>query len=185
MTKVFLIHGWDGHPHNNWFPWLIAELKAKYIEVEAPYLPNPAAPKVKGWLSYLKDYVGKADEETFFVAHSLGCNAVLRLLETLNPKVKIGGCIFVGGFSGDIGIPEVSEFVSLPLDLKKAKSHAKKIINIFSDNDEVVTLAESLKFARDLGAKKIMIKGAGHFGSEDGYKSLPIVLEALLPMLKI
>lgn len=184
MAKVYLIHGWDGHPHNNWFPWLISELKAKYIEVEAPYLPNPAKPKVKEWLSYLKDYVGKVDEETFFVAHSLGCNAVLRLLEVLNPKTKIGGCVFVAGFAGDIGIPEISEFTATPFDLKKAKNHAKKIINIFSDNDEYVPLAESLKFARDLGAKKIMIKSAGHFGSSDGYKSLPVAFEALLSLFR-
>lgn len=184
MKRVFLIHGWDGHPHNNWFPWLVSELKAKYIEIEAPYLPNPAQPKVSEWLSYLKDYVGKVDEETFFIGHSLGCNAVLRLLETLSPKTKIGGCVFVAGFSGDIGIPEISEFVLTPLDLKKAKSHCKKIISIFSDNDTYVPLAESLKFARDIGAKKIMMKGAGHFGSSDGYKSLPVVLEVLLPLIK-
>jgi len=184
MKKVYLIHGWDGNPHNHWFPWLQAELSARYFKTETPAMPNPALPKVSEWLDYLKDYAKRADEETFFVGHSLGCITILRFLETLKPKAKIGGAIFVAGFSNDINIPEIAEFINTPFNIKKAKSHCKKFINIFSDNDEYVSLAESLKFAREIGAKKIMIKDGGHFSSSDGYRSLPIVLESLLPLFE-
>src|SRR3989344_405791 len=134
MPRVFLIHGWDGRPDNHWFPYLSLELKANGFEVNAPQMPNAATPKVGEWLSFLKDYVGKPDAETFFVGHSLGCITIARYLAELSPKAKVGGCVFVAGFSGNISIPEISEFYTLPFDPEKAKAHCAKFVMLFSDN---------------------------------------------------
>ena len=91
QKRVFLIHGWDGKPTGNWFPYLSLELKANGFEVNAPQMPHADQPKVSEWLAFLKDYVGKPDQDTYFVGHSLGCIAIARYLETLSPKKKIGG----------------------------------------------------------------------------------------------
>ena len=111
MKRVFLIHGWEGKPDNHWFPWLALELKADFSahggpasgwEVNAPQMPNAAEPKVSEWLSFLKDYVGRPDEETFFVGHSLGCITVARYLAKLSsdsPLIKGALPSSAGGIS--------------------------------------------------------------------------------------
>ena len=88
----------------------------------------------------------------------------------------------MAGFSGNLGIPEISEFYSLPLDMEKAKSHCHKFVTIFSDNDEYVPLERSLEFQKALGAKAILERGKGHFTKGDGVTALPSVFESMIEM---
>lgn len=176
--RAFLVHGWEGRPDGNWFPWLKMELVARGFEVNAPQMPNAAHPKVKEWLEFLNGYAGKPDMNTYFVGHSLGCIAIARYLETLPAKTCIGGAVFVAGFSGRLNIPEIAEFYSIPFDAQAAKKHCVKFAMIFSDNDPCVPMEKSLEFAKDLGAKTILERGKKHFS--DGLASLPSGLNALL-----
>ncbi len=180
MPRVFLVHGWDGRADNHWFPWLKWELIAHGFEVSAPQMPSADEPKVKEWLDFLRDYVGKPDRDTYFVGHSLGCITIARYLEKLSPKQKVGGCVFVAGFSGRLNIPEIREFYEAPFDPEQAKKHCDTFTMIFSDNDPYVPVEKSLEFAKQLGAKTILERGKGHFS--DGMVSLPSVLQALLKM---
>ena len=201
MKRVFRIHGWDGRPDNHWFPWLSLELKADGFEVFAPQMPHAAEPKVSEWLSFLREYVGRPDKDTYFVGHSLGCITIARYLAELSGTpsasgispskegerkkkegVRVGGCVFVAGFSGNISIPEIREFYELPFDAEKAKLHSDKFVMIFSDNDERVPMGKSLEFAKQLGAKTILERGKNHFRTKDGVTALPSALSALLKM---
>lgn len=180
MKRAFLIHGWDGRPDTHWFPWLTWELKANGFDVSAPQMPNAGSPRVLEWTGFLKDYVGKPDTDTYFVGHSLGCITVARYLAGLTPKARVGGCVFVAGFSGRLNIPEIREFYELPFDPEAAKKHCDKFAMIFSDNDPYVPMEKSLEFAKHLGAKTVLDRGKNHFS--DGLKSLPSALSALLKM---
>lgn len=183
--RAFLIHGWDGRPNNHWFPWLIAELKARYFNVDALSMPTPATPHLKDWLRAIKEAVGTPDEHTYFVGHSLGCVTIVRYLESLPKKTKVGGAIFVAGFSGNISLPELAEFYATPeqpIDLDRVKSICSKITTIFSDDDPVVPLVKGISFAKAIGAKVIIEKGKGHFCKSDGVTALPTVLETLTAM---
>ena len=40
MKKVVIIHGANGSPEENWFPWLKKELETKGIEVIIPQFPG-------------------------------------------------------------------------------------------------------------------------------------------------
>lgn len=182
MKRVFLVHGWEGRPGNHWFPWLTLELRANGFEVSAPQMPHAREPKVKEWLEFLKQYVGRPDKDTYFVGHSLGCITIARYLANLPPKTRIGGCVFVGGFSGRLNIPEIREFYELPFDGEQARAHCGKSVMIFSDNDSYVPMEKSLEMARQLGAKTILERGKGHFTATDGVTALPSVLSALLKM---
>lgn len=212
MPRVFLIHGWEGRPDNHWFPWLTLELKAEGFEVNAPQMPHADKPKVNEWLKFLKDYVGKPDKDTYFVGHSLGCITIARYLAEMGRRTdaeqerrtdaentppqssplkrgggkrksaKIGGCVFVAGFSGRLTVPEIAEFYSLPFDPGQAKAHCDKCAMIFSDNDPYVPMEKSLEFAKELGAKTILERGKGHFTACDNVTALPAVLHALLRM---
>jgi predicted alpha/beta hydrolase family esterase len=46
MKKVIIVHGWDGAPTDEWYPWLRKELEARESEVIAPQLPNPSEPRI-------------------------------------------------------------------------------------------------------------------------------------------
>lgn len=181
MTKrAFLIHGWEGKPDNHWFPWLTWELKARGFEVHALRMPHADMPKVAEWVVAIKAAVGRPNKDTYFVGHSLGCIATLRYLEKLPKASRIGGAVFVAGFSGNLNISQIEEFYTLPLDMEKAKSHCPKFVTIFSDNDEYISMEESLRFQKALGAKAILERGKGHFTKSEGVDALPSVFRSII-----
>lgn len=40
MKKVYIIHGWEGYPEENWLPWLKLELESGGFEVNVPQMPE-------------------------------------------------------------------------------------------------------------------------------------------------
>src|SRR3990167_5523753 len=98
MKRVFIIHGWGSNPKDDWFPWIKKELESKGFKVEIPVMPNTDEPKVNEWVGFLKKIVKNPDKDTYFIGHSIGCQTILRYLENLDKKIKIGGCIFVAGW---------------------------------------------------------------------------------------
>lgn len=98
MKRVYIIHGWDGYPEEGWFPWLKSELDKKDYKVFVPQLPDPGNPRIHNWVPALAKLVENPDKETYFVGHSMGCQAIARYLETLSKNTKVGGAVFVAGF---------------------------------------------------------------------------------------
>jgi len=193
MKRVFIIHGWEGHPENNWFPWLKKELESRGFEVIVPAMPETERPKIETWVPYLEKLVGTPNKDTYLIGHSIGCQAILRYLQNLHEGSKIGGAIFVAGWVSLTPIATRTEeekkvvkpWFETPLYFDKIRKTTKKFVAIFSDNDEFVPLEKNIETYRDkLGAKIIMEKGKGHFSDDDGVKELPIVLNKLLEMSK-
>lgn len=178
--RVFLVHGWEGRPDNHWFPWLVWELKARGYDVYAITMPNADNPKVDEWVGAIKAAVGRPTAATYFVGHSLGCIATARYFEQLPPTARVGGAVFVAGFSSDLGISQISEFTAMPIDFDQVKKHCLKFVNIFSDNDDYVSLAKSLEFQKNLSAKSIIERGKGHFTKSEGVDALPSVFKELM-----
>ncbi len=182
MKRAFLIHGWGSHPNAHWLPWLKKELEGKGFEVTVPQMPNPELPTRVEWTQMLTALIGKPDAETFIVGHSLGCIASVRYIETLPVGSKIGGCVFVGGFSGNISIPELATFYeeAEAIDFTKVKEICPRVATIFSDNDDRVPFEKAESFAHKIGAEVVLEKGKGHFRTRDGVTELPSALEAVL-----
>ena len=189
MTKrIFLVHGWGGAPHHGWFPWLKWELEAKGLDVIVPQLPDANVPRIANWVPALAAAVGTADEQTYFVGHSLGCQTIARYLETLPDDIKVGGAVFVAGFfkrltglEDDEEVRDVaSEWLDTPLDLARVKTHLPKSVAIFSDDDYYVPLDNQDEFRDELDSEIIVEHSMGHFsGDRDGTTELPVVLTAL------
>ena len=93
MKKAYIVHRWDGGPESDWYPWLKNELEKKGFIVYIPEMPNTQHPKIEEWLPHLKKIVGKWNENTLFVGHSVGCQAILRLMEGSDKKA--GGVYLV------------------------------------------------------------------------------------------
>lgn len=187
--RIFIIHGWEGYPEEGWFPWLKKELEKRDFEVFVPVMPNTGEPKIEEWVPFLSKLVGKPDENTYFVGHSIGCQAIMRYLKKLD-NIKIGGVVFVAGWFNLVNLETKEEekiakpWLETSINLEKVKNNSKKIIAIFSDNDQFVPLSDSDIFKKELGAEIIIEHNKGHFSKSDGITELPIVLEKIKLFLK-
>ncbi|MDO8461177.1 MAG: alpha/beta hydrolase [bacterium] len=186
--RVFLIHGWDGHPEKGWIPYLKQELEKKDFTVIALKMPDANRPTLKGWIPYLALITRFPTKNDYFVGHSLGCIAILRYLETLRENEEIGGAVLVAGFSHDLNYPgyynELASFFKRPIKWDKIRSHCKKFIAIHSDNDPYVPLEHGRIFKENLDAELIIERDMKHFSGDDGITELPIALESLLKILQ-
>lgn len=189
MKKVVIVHGWDGSPEDSWYPWLKAELEKEGFEVIAPQLPNPGSPRINTWVPALAAAVGTADEQTYLVGHSMGCETIARYVEGLPEGQKVGGAIFVAGFFErltDIGDDENSreterDWLDTKPDFAKVRAHLGKSVAIFSDDDPFVPLENQDDFRDGLGSEIIIEHAKGHFNlRRDHTKELPLVLEKVL-----
>jgi len=180
--RVYIIHGWEGSPAGNWFPWLKAELEKRGCAVTVPQMPNADHPKQAGWLTAMRDLIGSVDADTYLIGHSLGVIAVLRFLEQLPIGEKVGGAILVSGFAEYNDIPELKDFFQTSLDYGKVKAAALKIVVINSDNDPYVPFWQAEKMSAGLAAELVTVKSGGHLNAADSYFALPIVLEKFLAM---
>jgi len=189
--RAIIVHGWDGFPEEGWFPWLKSELEKQGFDVIVPQLPDAAIPRIEKWVPTLTTAVGAIDEQTYFIGHSMGCQAIARYLETLPADQKIGGAVFVAGFfkrlTGLENTPDEQgvkdQWLGTPIDLEKVKSHLPKSVAIFSDDDPWVPLDNQDDFHDKLGSEIIIQHSKGHFsGGRDKIFELPIVLEKVLAL---
>ena len=186
MKRVIFVHGWEAGPDTNWFPWLRGELEQRGFEVVAPQLPNPEEPKKEEWVPALAAAVeGLVNEQTYFIAHSLGNQATLRYLETLPSETKVGGALFVAGFllpltnlEGPEEEAAAAAWTNAPLDLAKVRTHLPKSIALFSDNDQWVPLDNADRFRDTFGSEIVVEHARGHF-TED---KEPAVLREFLKL---
>jgi len=183
MKKVYIIHGYTGHPDKNWFPWLKTELEKNNIEVVVPAMPHTEAPQYSEWLEHLQSIVINPDSNTYFIGHSLGCIAILQYLNNLAPDIKIGGVVLVAGFSSPIHFTELNSFFDQPLDEEKIRNIVGKIITINSDNDEHVPYWQAEEIEKRFGAELTKVNNGGHLNEKSEYKEFPLVLEKLKEMM--
>lgn len=190
QKRVFIIHSWTASPNSDWLPWLAKELREKGFLVEVPEMPDTDNPKIEDWVSHLEKTVGHCDENTFFVAHSIGCQTIMRYLEKLSDDKKCGGAVFVAPWLTLTGIEDeedrfvCSPWVNLPINLEKVKARAERFICIFSDNDQFVPAENWEMFSEKLGAEVIVEKNRNHFMGTDGVTELSAALDAVLKIAK-
>ena len=191
MNKIYLIHCWEGTKEDGWYPWLDKKIRNVNNKVFRFNMPDTNKPKIEKRVSELDKQVDDLDENTYFVGHSIGCQTIMRYLESKNVK-KIGGILFVAPWlellpeavsdkeSYDIAMP----WLETPIDFKKIKSITDNITCIFSDNDYFVPLNQERKFKELLGAKTIIVKDKGHISADDGVYELDDILLALKDIIK-
>jgi uncharacterized protein len=191
MKKVYIIHGWEGSPQEAIHKWLKLELESNDFEVSIPEMPNPDAPKIEPWVSKLKDII-KPDKDTYLIGHSIGCQTILRYLETLPTDSKVGGVILLAPWMhlDETTIQEepdsieiAKQWVETPIIWEKVKSHTSNFIAIFSDNDPYVPSSEKDLFEKNLRAKTILEHNKGHYNESDGVIEVPAVLEEILRII--
>ncbi len=183
------MHGFGGDSESDWIPWLKEELAGRGVPAIVPDMPNTNTPKIEEWVSFLGGLTKEADAGLFLVGHSIGCQTILRYLETLPAYAKIGGAVFVAGWTTLTGLSEeekpiLNPWETTPIDWQKAASHSGSFVAIYSDNDPYVPESNAQFFKEKLNAKLVLDPGRGHFTEdEDDVTQLPSVRDELLAIM--
>ncbi|OGM14083.1 hypothetical protein A3D84_03180 [Candidatus Woesebacteria bacterium RIFCSPHIGHO2_02_FULL_42_20] len=177
--RIFLIHGWGGSPKNDWFPWAKEELSKSGFDVIVPEMPETNHPKIGLWTNKLKMVVGKPKRDDIFVGHSVGCQAILRYLETISDNVDKVVLIAPWWYLTLDKNEEQSDadpWLKADVDFDKVKSKANKFIAVFSDDDLYVPLQENGEFFKEKINPEILVENKmGHFTESDGVNKIPFL----------
>jgi hypothetical protein len=179
--KIFIFHGAYGHPGENWFPWLKAELEKLGATVIVPKFPTPADQSLESWMNVVGLYqIGPND---VLIGHSIGAALAMKILE----EHKVKAAFLVAGFIGELGFSNVdginSSFFKEPMRYNRMRINCKKIFVIGSDNDPYVPLAQTNALAKNLMVEPIVVTGAGHFNAKSGYIRFPMIIKLLKEVL--
>jgi predicted alpha/beta hydrolase family esterase len=177
--KIYFVPGFSGVYGDSWPNWLGQEFAKYGFDFRLLDMPNVMCPEVHEWLDYLAAQKIKADKNTYFIGHSLGCVTIARYLEKLPAKSVAAGCIFVAGFCSLPKFPLLSDFCTEPLDFSLVKNHAEDFVVIMSDNDHIIPNQDSLELAEKLQAKVMIESKKGHFTNEvkELHSALNYILE--------
>lgn len=180
MKRVILVHRWSGGANDDWRPWLKSELEQRGYQVLAPEMPDREAPVIEKWVPHLAETVGTPDADTYFIGHSIGCQAILRYLQTIGTPV--GGAVFVAGWFNlknleDQETEEIAKpWITVPIDIERIRKVLPRSVVLLSDNDPFDALEENRQKFGEFVTRTVVVPGAGHFTE----KKVPAILEQFL-----
>lgn len=181
LHNAYIFHGYTATPNDHWFGWLARQLDRANLRTVVPELPDSLAPNAPRWQEAVRTAVGEAGESTAVIAHSLGCLAVLRHLASLTGAWRLGRLVLVSGFLDPLPeLPELDEFIGVGSDVTRLREHIDEIIVIRSNDDPLVPPPHTDRLAALLGARALVVPGAGHFLAADGYSALPAAYDAIV-----
>ncbi len=179
-----MVHRWSGGPDDDWRPWLKTETEKLGYKVIVPEMPDTDAPNIEKWVKHLTKVVGDPETydfgETLLIGHSIGNQAIMRFLETID--IPVAGAIFVAGWFNLENIEDedtttvAAPWIETPINMKKVKSNLPKSILFISDNDPYGAFEENKKQFAKLGSKIEVVHKAGHITAYDGYSEFPELL---------
>jgi predicted alpha/beta hydrolase family esterase len=176
MKRAVILHGTDGSPEINWFPWLKAKLEAEGYEVWVPHLPENHTPNREVYGDFLFGQ-GWDFADNLVIGHSSGAVEVLNLLmDERLPHVRLA--VMVGAWKGDNpnGFPaDTTQFDGLfpseGFDFAAIKSRSDKIEFLHGDDDPYCPLEQAKHLAQQLDAPITVVPNGHHLGAK--YTELP------------
>ena len=186
VNNIFIFHGTEGYPEENWFPWLKEELEEMGHKVFVPQFPSPpiVPAKISEWFDVLKNYEQYINEDTLLIGHSLGGVFTLRLLEKLNHSVR--AAFFIGtpiGARPILNYDRDCGFSGFSFDWPAIKANSKNFVVFQSDNDPYVSLDNGKELSEKLGVGLSFVPNAGHFNKKAGYTKFDELLKKVEPLL--
>lgn len=183
MPQIFVLHGYSASIDDHWFLDLKHQIEDEHTTVTLIPFPDSENPDVDAWQKVLDQQIPKVDENTYFVAHSLGVITLLHFLQR-HKYQNIGGMILVSGFSGLISDSSVlnSYITKSKVDTDYFKDTKKKLVYL-SDNDDLVPPKLTIELAKEIDAPYITVPNGGHFLGREGYTTFPQLVDSLKEML--
>jgi uncharacterized protein len=186
MKHALILHGTDGSPDINWFPWLKAKLEAEGYEVWAPQLPACHTPNRATYAAFLLEDSEHDLTDAVVVGHSSGAVEVLNLLDderTPHLKLAVMVSAWAGGKPNGYDSNEQFEhlFPEAGFDFARMKQKADNIVFLHSANDPYCPLEQAQYLAKELDAPITVVPSGGHLGSQ--YSELPELWNIIEPKL--
>lgn len=124
------------------------------------------------------------NEKTTIIGHSTG--SIFSIKYILKNRIKINKLILVSGFNNYFSNEEndfhdvihPTYFVQNE-ELENIKKYVNEIVCIYGDNDPYIPQDVLHSFAKELGAKEVIIKDGGHLNSFAGYNEFGELLKYL------
>lgn len=182
-STAFIIHGTEGYPEENWFPWLKQELEKVGYQVFVPQFPSPpiVPSKIDEWFTVFNEYEKYIDENTIIIGHSLGGVFTLRILEKL--EFSIRAALFVGtpvGVKPILNYDRDSKFSGFLFDWDQIRKKSKRFVVFQSDTDPYVSLGNGEELAKQLNVKLNFVPNAGHFNKKAGYTEFQLLFDKIV-----
>jgi len=178
MKKVLIVHGSGGSPNGGWIPWMKKNLEKEGFQVMCPQFPIASETQtLKNWMNVIEST--QIDSQTVGIGHSLGVPFLLNYLE----RKPLKAVYLVAGFTGLLNneFDEVIHtFSDKDFNWDQIRNNCQNINIIYSDNDPYVPAIKAVEMGKKLGVNPILIKGAAHFNSENGFIEFPFLLEKIL-----
>lgn len=180
MKRAVILHGTDGAPEENWFPWLKGELEQRGYEVWVPHMPNNHTPNRQVYNNFLFNSDWDFTDNLVF-GHSSGAVSVLNLLQDERcPHIKTG--VLVGSWARmddtDLDREQFKDlFPPDGFDFEKIKRKTDKLFFLHGDNDPYCPLEQAKWLADQTGSEIIVIPDGQHLGSK--YPQFPQLIEEL------
>ena len=182
MVNVFIVHGTYGNPGENWIPWLKSELEKDGYGVVVPKFPTPENQNLDAWMRVFSLHLDEIKSDSILIGHSLGCAFLLNLLQ--RESINVGTVILVAGFIGKLGIEELdflnADIADVEFNFKLIKHNANKFILFNSFDDPYIPIDKAFDLQRELDGELHLVKNAGHFNSESGYKKFEKLKEYII-----
>lgn len=184
MKKAVILHGTDGSPAANWFPWLKAELEKLDFEVWVPELPGSHTPNSVVYNDFLLSS-GWDFADNLVVGHSSGAVSILNLLaDDRFPKINMG--VLVGAWARmdetDLDREQFKNlFPEAGFDFEKIKTKAKRFIFVHADDDPYCPIEQARYLCRELSGEFVLMPGMGHFSQklDPRFSTFPELLEII------
>lgn len=179
--RFLIVHGTEGSPEINWFPWIKNALENDGHIVNVPRFPTPENQNFDSWHQVASQYLNDSEaERTILIGHSTGAVFVLRMAElTLIPFQAV---FSVCPFNANLGFEKydalnASFTVQHHFDWKKIKRGSKKFLLYAGDNDPYVPLSRSQEMADSLNTPLHIVQNGGHLNSECGFTKFDQLLD--------
>ncbi|MFA5270449.1 MAG: alpha/beta fold hydrolase [Patescibacteria group bacterium] len=162
MNKTYyILHGYNGSPDENWFPWLKEKLEKRGDKAIVPTLPNPDKPQLGEWLATLKAAI-QENGEGVLIGHSLGGVLAMRYLEQGGHPEKI--VLVAVPFAQLPNIPGIDNFLETPWDISSEQLQSAKFVVIGSEDDPYVPVKHIKSWANYSDVEPVLFKDRRHFG---------------------
>jgi len=173
--RIVLIHGYKASPEMGFWPWLREELVKRGHEVIAPELPNPAEPDCEEWVVAIDKAIMRPQGDTIFIAHSLGCVALLHYLEQAEMAGTPMSSILVSPI-WYVGAKRFESFFVPPVDFDTAMWKSQGFTIVHAKDDDVVPFDHALRYEKELQGQLEALDEGRHFVDAE---KLPILLDLI------
>lgn len=169
MKRAVILHGTDGKPESNWFPWLNAKLEEQGYEVWVPQLPDCDKPNRDTYADFLFSS-GWDFTDNIVVGHSSGAVEVLNLLmDTRLPHIRMG--VMVSAWAGGLpkGFDDPATFAHLfprhGFKYRRMREKADKLAFLHGSDDPYCPVEQAVTLATKLKAPLMLIPNGQHLGA--------------------